>query len=246
MADLDTRPGPREYLSSFRQHVRKPISNALERVQRERREEVRERDAFEAFADRVADLPTTSSTSQSVFAVTALPDRSTTDTEALRQAYRDTVMSVPHYETVYDESLTENVRAELGPEIAALFTSTTGPSLLLEHQRAVLSAAEQARTDREEFQDTLDAESESLRSLREDLTAVLDELDSTIVPAWYRQQFHDNLLAIIETRQSQLEERSIPQLDGHDLCESLYQDEPQTYPVLMAVARLHDCVTIRG
>jgi len=75
---------------------------------------------------------------------------------------------------------------------------------------------------------------------------VLDELDSTIVPAWYRQQFHDNLLAIIETRQAQLEERSIPQLDGHDLCESLYHDEPQTYPVLMAIARLRDCVTIRG
>lgn len=114
MADLDTRPGPRQYLCSLRQHVREPISNAVERAQREHREVARERDAFESFADRVEGLSTAPADVQPFSSVTALPDRSATETTALRRAYQETVMAVPHYETVYDESLTENVRAEFG------------------------------------------------------------------------------------------------------------------------------------
>lgn len=245
MADLDTHPGPRDYLCSLRQHVREPISNALETAQREHREVARERDALEAFADRVSDLSTTPSRSSPPATVTLRSSHQSADIEALRQAYRETVMAVSHYEEVYDESLVVNVRAELGPEIATLFEPNTELSLLPVHQQTVVSAARQGATDRDELCDTLEAEISSLRSLRTDLTAVLEKLDSTIVPGWYRERFKNNLMTIITTRQSQLEERSLSHLDGHNLCESLYQHEPQTYPVLMAVARLRDCITIR-
>lgn len=245
MADLDTRPGPRDYLFSLRQHVRKPISNALETAQQEHREVTRERDALDAFADRVSDFSTISSASISPSTVSLHSSQQSTDIEGLRQAYRETVMAVPHYDEVYDESLVSNVRAELGPEIATLFESNTEVSLISVQQQTVITAARQRAADRDKLCETLDAEISSLRSLRADLTAVLEELDSTIVPGWYRERFKDKLMAIITTRQSQLEERSLSHLDGHNLCESLYQNEPQTYPVLMAVARLRDCVTLQ-
>lgn len=245
MADLDTRPGPRDYLCSLRQHVREPVSNAIEHVEREHREVTREREAFEAFADRVADFSTAPAGNQPTPSTMAFSPRPATKTEALRQAYRETVMAVSHYERVYDEPLAENVRAELQAEIAALFEPTADTALIPAQQDAVVSAARQAAADREEFCEALETEKSALQSLQADLTAVLDELDSTIVPAWYRQKFTDKLTAIITTRQSQLAERSFSYLDGHNLCESLYRNEPQTYPVLMAVARLHDCVTIR-
>jgi hypothetical protein len=245
MADLDTRPGPREYLCSLRQHVREPITSALEHVQRERREVTRECEAFEAFADRVAEFSTTAAKSQPAPVTTDFSSRQTTEADSLREAYRETVMAVSHYERVYDEPLVANVRAELGAEIATLFESTGDTALIPAQQQAVVSAAKQAATDREEFCDALETEEAALESLLADLTAVLDELNSTVVPAWYRQTFREKLTAIITTRQSQLAERSFSYLNGHNLCESLYSDQPQTYPVLMAVARLHDCVEIR-
>lgn len=245
MADIETRPPPREYLSSLRQHVQEPVSNALERSRRERREIERERDAFEAFAERVADLSTASASKASIPSMTVRSSSSVADADALRRLYAETVMAVPHYEAVYDEPIRTNVRAELGPEVAALFEQPgTTARLVPAQQRAVVSAARQAATDREEFCDTLEAEVASLRSLREDLTGILDELDSTIVPAWYYQQFRDDLSSIITTRQAQLTERSVGYLDGHNLCESLYCDLEHTYPVLKAVARLLDCVTV--
>jgi hypothetical protein len=112
-------------------------------------------------------------------------------------------------------------------------------------QETVAAAARQVAADRDELCETLDAEITSLQSLRADLMEVLKKLDSTIVPGWYREEFKTKLMGIITTRQSQLEARSLSHLDGHNLCESLYQQDPQAYPVLMAVARLRDCVTIR-
>jgi hypothetical protein len=245
MADIEACPSPREYLSSLRHHVREPVSNALDRSRRERREVERERDAFEVFAERVDDLPAMSVSQASVPAMTVRSSPTVADADALRRLYAETVTAVPHYERVYDEPITTNVRAELGPEIAALFEQTaSGAGLVPTQQQAIVSAARQAATDRAEFCDTLEAEVASLQSLREDLTAVLDELDSTIVPPWYYQQFRDNLSSIITTRQAQLTARSVAYLDGHNFCESLYSDEAHTYPVLKAVARLLDCVTV--
>jgi hypothetical protein len=246
MADLDTRPGPRDYLCSLRQHVREPISNAVERAKREHREVTREREAFETFAERVADHPTEPTDDGPVPAVTVLSTRSAPESESLRHAYSETVMAVAHYETVYDEPLTAHVRAELGPEIATLFQSSADGALIPEQRRTVVAAARQAATDREEFCGTLDVELESLRSSCTEITAILDELDSTTIPAWYHQQFTNELTSIIRNRQAHLAERSLSYLDGHNLCESLYHEEPQTYPVLMAVARLRDCVTVRA
>jgi hypothetical protein len=245
MANLDSPPGPREYLSSLRQHVREPIVSAIERAQRERREVEAEREAFETFVDRVADLPTVSAVSTEPAPPAMLPrPRTGADSETLRRVYRETVMDVPHYEAVYDEPVTMNVRAELGPEVASLFESTAA-TLSPTQQGAVLSAAREAATAREEFCDTLEAEVTSLRTGRDDLGAILDQLDSTTVPAWYSQQFRDELLSIITTRQTQLTERPLSSLDRHNLCEWLYGDGKETYPVLVAVARLLDCVTVR-
>lgn len=245
MADAESSPEPRQYLCSLRQHVREPLDTAIERVEQERSEVALECTAFEKFADRVATLSPASPTESSLSSVTVLSDPPTTETATLRQDYRDTVMAVPHYGDVYGESLMENVVAELGPDIATLFQPERGSSLVPSQQRAIVSAANRAAADCTEFCETLDNELSTLRSMCDDITVVLDELNSSVVPAWYQQQFENRLTEISSTRQSQLEHRVVSYLDGHNLCESLYHDDPHTYPVLTAVARLLDSVTIR-
>lgn len=245
MVETDSRPEPRTYLHSLRRHVLDPISTAIGIVDREQTEVTLERDAFERFADRTRSLPSKPPRTGTVPTVSIPLQSSTTDTAALRRAYSETVMNVPHYEDAYDESVTENVTAEFGPEIATLFDPGAVTSVTEATRERVVMAASQAAADRDEFCGTLDSELESLRVARRELSTVLDELDSSVIPAWYRQEFEGRLSEIIECRQSEIDGRSISYFDGHNLCTYLYGDEPRTYPALTAVARLLDSVTVR-
>lgn len=253
MAEADTNPRQRGFLSIFRRHVLAPVRAAERRVERERTELVAERDAFEQFAERVADIPPVSPRAQGrpIRTRTALhsadeadPLRQTAD--ALRRAYADTVVAVPHYDDVYDEPVVENAAAELGPELASLLVPSDGVAFVRPHKKALVEAAEQGATEREEFHDRLDTEIDSLRSSRCELTSVLDELETTIVPSGYRAQFEDDLTQTLRARQSTLvSQPTLAHLDCHNLCTYLYDDDPWTYPVLTAVARLLDSVTVR-
>lgn len=246
MAELDTQSRPRQYLCTLRQHVLEPISAAEAIAEQERNEVALERDAFEQFAERVTDISPVSPQTPSLLAGTVLTEPSTDGTEVLRRAYTETVMDVSHYDEVYGEPAVENTVAEFGPEIASLFQPTSGLSFTEPHKRVLITATEQRATERDEFCDALDSELESLRSMRRDLTTVLDELDTSVIPSWYHEQFEDRVTDILHARQSKLRTRSpMSYLDGHNLCTYLYCDDDWTYPVLTAVARLLDSITVR-
>jgi hypothetical protein len=245
MSETDTRPGSLQHLCSLREHVLGPLSNAAEITERERRAVAKERDAFGAFADRVRDIAPESPDEPSIAVVRRLEDSQSSAQCSLRRAYRETVMDMPHYDQEYGEPIVENVAAELSPELATFFDSTTRSTLSASAKERIVAGAEEAAESREEFRGTLDSELDSLRSSRRDLQALLDELDSSVVPGWYYQQFHEQLLAIIHARQSKLEDRTAGYFDGHNLCTYLYSAEPRTYPVLTAVARLLDSVSVR-
>lgn len=245
MAELKFPHGPRQHLTALRDHVCEPVCTAIELAEREQHEVALERDAFERFADRARAIPVDSTLESGLTAIPVTDDSGSNSISALRRAYSKTVTDLDHYEEEYDESITENATAEFGPEIATLFDPASHTAFTERHRRCLVSAALQSAADREEFCETLGAELESLQSVRERLLAVLNELDSSVVPGWYRQQFQERLLEIITARQSAIEDRSPTHLDGHNLCQYLYGTEPQTYPALRAVARLLDSVTVR-
>jgi hypothetical protein len=216
-------------------------------VERERTEISLERDGFEAFADRVDDIPQASPRDPALPACTRTVAKPAADeTNALRQAYADTVMAVPHYDEIYGESVREHASAELGPELAGLLNSSRPVPLPKTHKEALVAAAERQAAERDEFCSTLDGEMDSLRSRRHELTTVLNELETSVVPSEHRQRFEDRLTRTLRARQSTLgSQPSLSHIDGHNLCSYLYEDEPWTYPVLTAVARLLDSVTMR-
>lgn len=246
MAELNSRTGPRDHLHILRKHVLDPLATAEERTERERADVVRERDAFEAFASRLATIPTVAPASPTLPLGEARTAPSRQTTERLRDAFRETVMSVPHYDDVYGESLEAHACGELGEELSQLFVHDATTPYSDSHEELLTGAANQAAADRDRFRETLDTELDSLRTTYADLEAVLATLDTSIVPAWYRPEFEAEVKSILEARQATLYDRSVPaSVDGHTLCDYLYRDYPWTYPGLTAVAQLLDSVVLR-
>lgn len=245
MAELESHHDPRQHLSILRHHVLGPVVTAETLANRVRTEVASERDAFDAFADRVATVTVDSPRPPALMAGSVDTSATSSATAALQDGYEETVMAVPHYDDVYGESVAENASAEFGPDLASLLSSETSTTFTRSHRKLLVGAAEQRARDREEFCDRLDSELHSLRSRRQDITTVLENLDTSIVPTWYREQFEEELGEVLRTRQSTLgSHSSVSYLNGHSLCAYLYGEESWTYPVLTAVARLLDSIAV--
>jgi hypothetical protein len=222
------------------------LEAARERIEREREELAAERDAFDRFAGRVADLdpepePSAAGTPP---AMTLL--RTDADGTASRvvAAYRETVMALPHYDDAYGDTPAESLRAELGPEIATALTGRGEFSSPL--RRAVLEAARTAASRRSDFDRTLATEAASL----DDARTTLSEVDSVLRTVADREAAGSGTEATLDrqverceavsrARQRLRRRRLLPDhLDATDLCTYLYSEFEWTYPVLSAVTAL--------
>ena len=97
----------------------------------------------------------------------------------VRQAYEETVMSVPHYDTDYGDTYRESVVAEFGPEVGTALTD--GPGFQAHLKRATIGKARSCRADREQFLEVLAIESESIADVEEEIRdnrAELQKCDS--------------------------------------------------------------------
>lgn len=245
MSEITAAGGPRQYLHVFRRYVLGPLTAAETCVDRERTEIDAERRAFEAFAEAVRDVTSPPERSGRPSVQQTLVDPSNDVAAEIREAYRDTVMSVDHYDAEYGESLEENVLAEFGPDLAQLVRPGGGRSFSDAHRRTLTGRAEQAARERESFLDVLERERESLRSARRAIREIVESLDDTLIPGWYRREFESRVDRIATERQSTIQGRSsLSRFEPHSLCEYLYRDEPWTYPVLTSVARLRDSVGV--
>lgn len=177
---------------------------------------------------------------------------------AVREAYRETVMAVPHFDAEYDDSLEANMSVEFGPELGTQIA--TGTRLTPQLYEALLTASEGARDERETLRPALERERESLQSVRETLddcerrgAALGANARRTTDPV--RLDSIDDKLAEIEadcetaaaTRQQRLHSRSAAALsgiDGTSLVRYLYGDCSVTCPALADIVACLD--TIRG
>jgi hypothetical protein len=245
MAELESHHDPRQHLSILRHHVLGPVLTAESLTERVRTEVANERDAFEAFADRIATITVDSPRPPALMAGSVDTSVESSAAALLRDGFEATVMAVPHYDDVYGESVEEHASAEFGPDLASLLSSKTSTTFTQSHRKLLVGAAKQRARDRDEFCDRLDSELHSLGSRRHDITTILDNFDTSIVPTWYRDQFEEELRQVLQTRQSTLgAQSSISYVDEHSLCAYLYAEESWTYPVLTAVARLLDSISV--
>jgi hypothetical protein len=216
--------------------------------------------ALESFIDEVGALsPTTSGVATAASRVQIGASR-TGGLDAVREAYRTTMMAVPHFEAEYDESYAEHVRHELGPDVATLLTS--GRTFERHHKQVVIAAANDARARRGQLLTELDRERDSLDDLRDQVCGIATDvarLESTALseqPAEVLDGYRARLAVLdsrchdlIDRRQSALvsQRRSMSlSLSGPDLATCIYSDLDVDYPVVATLTELLDRIDQRS
>ncbi|WP_224926124.1 DUF7260 family protein [Saliphagus infecundisoli] len=217
----------------------------------------RETQAFDRFVNRVKNIetapvstaPPQTTTGHATAPVVASPMESGLD--EIREAYRDTVMAVPHYEEDYGESLVDNVSEEFSSEIATVLTD--GGQLTPPVQRAIITQACESRENRNQFAEIISEEEQSLKTADRDLTSILSDLDhltdrsfpdqsyTDLETMWQQSRgLEDRIEAVLADRQAAI--RSIATgtrfTDHSALSEYLYHSLSTTQPVLEDCARV--------
>jgi len=243
------------------------VCDATEACRGERSRVLAERDAFESFADRVGSLEpapakSTTATLGGPVARVHTVDGAGSDVTLRRvlAAYRDTVMSLPHYEREYDETLPESLAAELGPDTATALASDR--TLSAGAQSALVRRSRQAADARSALAEAIDTEIDALGAVETDLSGVdrrrrrlvehLDGIDrdpaDAAIDVWERlDDLERECDSLAVDRQAALDdpplrpEASLGVEDDRAFYEYLYgpTDGPD-HPVLSQIAELGD------
>lgn len=233
------------------------IASARSLLEEERKRVAAEAEAFGAFARRVADVDTASTpvTDGGPTGTTTLSSARPADgLETVREAYRDTVMGVPHYEEEYDEALPTNMRLEFGEDVAEAVDR--GPALTPQLRATLVERSRTARSQRLELHRQLAAEAEALEDAQEALercrnsaarieAADLDEQTFDDLVAEWRllTDRQDAAEAVLEGRQETVQTRERENKTrgrGPSFEEYLYEPLETTYPVLSTGTDLID------
>jgi hypothetical protein len=224
------------------------MAEARSLVAEERERTATERDAFTQFERKVSGIEATKSIPVNGSAVAIAAGTADRQLEQVQSAYRETVMSVPHYETEYDESIEVNMTAELGEEVAAaVFDGTRFTQQL---KRGLISQSNEARRRRSELLTTLDREEQRLTEASEELSEIESTLEAETPESIHDCSFPElsdrwDRLGSIENRcQNLLEEHSTtrgkPPEEQPEFREFVYHSLPTEYPVLSDGTRLLD------
>jgi hypothetical protein len=227
------------------------VPDALSLVSQERNRTAAERNAFESFARRVSAIDMSESRSSrsagrergptAMSAPAGIDDHTggrSAPMAEVEQAYRETVMTVSHYEQEYDEPLTEHLAAEFGTEIgiAVAQSDTLTPQL----REALIDASIQSRDERVELLGRLDEERQHLQSASTSLeelseavktveASLAQRADCELADAWERlEDLEGDCRTLLQEQQCRI--------DGNDckisLQEYLYAPREWSYPIL--------------
>lgn len=229
------------------------LHEATEMLEVEQERTERERDAFETFVERIAVMsptnPTLTDGGRST--IGGAPPGGLT---SVLEAYRDTVMALPHYDAEYDDTLQEHMTAELGDDVALAVQSSAVLSPQL--QRTLCARGLEAKERRDRLLDALDAEGTSLTESREtlvDLDETFADVEETVdtdgstgptasrTADWHRiHEAERSLRSLLESRQRDIQDQRhvVGGGDGPTaLYEYVYDDLPTSYPILSVGTR---------
>lgn len=237
------------------------LPKARERCDEERRQTRAERDAFDQFVRRLADIDAAVPTGTSGARAAIGPPTSTIvrqaddrSVRAVRNAYRETVMAVPHYEEDYGESLAANVSEEFDPGAATVLTD--GGGLTPEIKRGLAQSAIESRNGRESLLDVLDREASSLERANEtfsDCEATFERIENQplqersyggLLATWRQlRRCSDRIESVLEERQAEIQSGANLSRQFDDTWATyayLYGPLPVSHPILAEGARLLD------
>jgi DNA mismatch repair ATPase MutL len=180
-----------------------------------------------------------------------------TETDQLLEAYQETVMSTPNFETTYGESLVESLTAEL-PSSAAN-TLVSEDRITQQQKRNLLLASNHAIHKREQFEEILAAEVESLQAIQKslhDIETKLEELPPCTIQHLSFEEYIevweicDTLLErcdqLLQKRQVMVTEAKqpadAPENDAHAFNEYLYHNLETSYPAIRAITETRQCI----
>ncbi len=228
------------------------VSAARAAVGEERSRTATERDAFDRFARTVAGLDpsrgsyqVTAGAGGAAAATVAGTAPSDGRLEAVREAYRESVMTMPHYEEEYDEPLGRHLSGEFGEEVATAVTE--GERLTPGLQQVLVERAREAARERDRLMRRLDSEVDALEAAGDELRSVesavrdaerrsLDELGFRgLADEWNRLgELEARLGRLLTDRQSSLRARE-GRAGGRaeSLVQYLYADLATDHPVLV-------------
>jgi|APHM01.1.fsa_nt_gi hypothetical protein len=233
------------------------LSTAQATARIERRRTNDEKEAFSSFRSTVADIDPNGSiragrTQANTPGETALiggqaaPD---SRLHAIRSGYESTVMSVPHYETEYNDTYPVSVAGELGPTVASALVQQT--EFHTESKQRLLEMVAIAIDVRERFLSQLDRECDSLERAVETLPSILEEVNSLADERLQTAEFGaleafrtrmttlaDQCESTAQRRQRVINSHETLHLDDIDLPTYLYQELSVSYPVLAGVGQL--------
>lgn len=224
------------------------IEEARSLVTREHDRTATELDAFTEFERKMAGIEVTRSvpTSGNMVAMASeSPDR---QLKQVQDAYRETVMSVPHYETEYDEPLGVNMTAELGEEVAAAVVD--GTRFTGQLKQGLIAQCNEARRRRAELLTTLEREERRLVDAKADLSDIESAFDANTPESTRDLSFPElsdrwERLGSVENRCCDLLEehaatrRNTPE-ERPEFREYVYRSLPSEFPILSDGTRLLD------
>jgi len=249
----------------------KPLDEAFDSIyqalQRERTRTETERDAFEEFGNQITEIQPSNAPSQGntthkrvtttggtgVYESPPLSSPSTTDhLAAIRDAYEETVMSVPFYEAEYGDTYEQSICEEFGQEVASALTRGSEFNPMV--KQIVLAKVEEAQTEREALIHTCDREHESVTEAETSLKPVRNRLRSfDSIPLDEQgfgalEDYHAQLLAmkdrceqVAATRQATIDRYRTEynlSVEAPDICVYLYKTFETDYPVLFLCGEL--------
>jgi len=232
---------------------------ALECVDRDLRRTIAEEEAFKTFSRHLASMePDRPSSHENVVGGCAPLLRESSQSAKLvdvREAYRDTVMAVPHYEEEFDETLRENLGSEFPRDVASVLID--GDRLTPSLYDALHQTVNGDISERRALRKALDTERESLREVRDGIERIGDAVLSKCPPSWDGSmdvpleravEWCSTCDDLAEARQNTWQSGALPisrqsMIEG--FYEYLYADLTVVYPALNDVVTLHTYIEER-
>ena len=241
------------------------IPDARRALRRERRILRTEADAFGRFCRRLDAIDADAAAAESVSARNAagtLAGRGRAErtespaSAAIRDAYAETVMDAPHYDSEYGDGYWESVASEFGAELAMALRQAARVTPLLRDQ--LLAAARESKRSRKHLlgdladeADVLDDAERALCAVREELAAIRSRPFCGCPPRELRRLLAD--LDALEADCQDLAVRrqagdlepgtvNVPGGSATPVNEYLYQSLSSSHPLLSAVGRASDDV----
>lgn len=224
------------------------LDSALATIDHERDCIEIERDAFREFANEIQELSLSAQQTQGT-QTARVTDTGTNRAvlAAVRESYRETVMSIPDYEKQYGETLKENLTAEFSEDIATMVVD--GHQLTQPIQQLLVQQARQSAKERVVLLDALDTEEQSVRDAQLRLSDADSLLERTGESKFYRmefaklvsideniQQLRQECTQLLVDRQNEIHRhnRQFPKGNGPAIQSYLYSEHDATFPVLSA------------